>query len=212
MKGYWIIATTLVAILDAAEVNILWVTDTKKHSGNEAISAFLDSPPPGISVKYDKLDSDIGDIQSGILGLCGTLDGMIDAGNPPDLIVDSVATGFYPDVIRTTSYTLGLPTLSLNYHNSDTKWSQLSTKMEQYLVHIRPPGDVITGIIRQIVSRQNITNAAILFDDTFGKLYPIHSLCSFCIFLYVSLSDGLQIPGFALECTNKTRNTFVGRE
>ena len=187
MKEYWIIAT-VVAILDAAEVNILWVTDPEKNPGNEAISAFLDSPPTGISVKYEKLDSDIGDIQNGIMELCGTLDGMIDAGNPPDLIVDSVASGFYPDVIRTTSYTLGLPTLSLNYHNSDTKWSQLNTKMEQYLVHIRPPGDVITGIIREVVSRQNITNAAILFDDTFGKC---HFTCFSNFYNTFLFSDGL---------------------
>ena len=72
MKEYWIIAT-VVAILDAAEVNILWVTDPEKNPGNEAISAFLDSPPTGISVKYEKLDSDIGDIQNGIMELCDTI-------------------------------------------------------------------------------------------------------------------------------------------
>lgn len=32
-----------------------------------------------------------------------------------------------------------------------------------------PPGDMIPEVIRQIIAVMNITNAAILYDETFGK-------------------------------------------
>ena len=203
MKIYWILIATLTVAVQA-EVNVLWVTGSNRDPGNDAISAFLEAPPAGISVKYEKLSSSDADIQNGILALCGKLDGMIDAGNPPDIIVDTVLSGFYPEIVRTTSYTLGLPTLSLSYHNTDTKWNEVNAKMEQYLVHIRPPGDVITGIIREVVFRQNITNAAILFDDSFGNLTDF-KIYQFSI--VVSYSYGVQVSGFTLECTSQTRDT-----
>lgn len=40
---------------------------------------------------------------------------------------------------------------------------------EEYLVQISPPGDIIPEMVRTLVLNQNITNAAILFDDSFGK-------------------------------------------
>ena len=149
---------------------IVWVTDESNKVGNDAIMAYLESPPAGITIKQETLKTKATDVESGIMDLCGKLDGMIDSENPPDLIVDSAKSGFFPDVVRTTSYTLGLPTLSLNYHNRDTSWQGLDSTMENYLVHIRPPGDVSPGIIRELISQQNITNAAILYDQSFGKI------------------------------------------
>ena len=147
----------------------MWVTDETNKAENDAIAAYLDSPPAGITINYETLKNQAKDLESGILDLCTKLDGMIDSETPPDLIVDSAKSGFFPDVVRTTSYTLGLPTLSLNYHNQDTSWQGLNSAMQNYLVHVRPPGDVIPGIIREVISRQNITNAAILYDNSFGK-------------------------------------------
>ncbi len=43
----------------------------------------------------------------------------------------------------------------------------MTEDQKKYLVQVRPPGDVITGVIRQVIDRSNITNAAVLFDDTF---------------------------------------------
>ena len=41
---------------------------------------------------------------------------------------------------------------------------------EKYLIHIRPPGDVMPDAFREIVRLQNATNAAILYDDSFGEM------------------------------------------
>ncbi len=48
-------------------------------------------------------------------------------------------------------------------------WENLTPEQQQYLLHVRPPGDTITMVIRNIIEDNNITNAAIIFDDTFGK-------------------------------------------
>ena len=40
---------------------------------------------------------------------------------------------------------------------------------EKYLIQIRPPADVMPDAFREIILRQNATNAAILYDSTFGK-------------------------------------------
>ncbi len=47
-------------------------------------------------------------------------------------------------------------------------WEKLSAEQMSYLVQVRPPGDTITMVIRNIVEENNITNAAIIFDDSFG--------------------------------------------
>ena len=45
----------------------------------------------------------------------------------------------------------------------------------KYLVPMRPPGDVLPLIIREIVEGNEITNAAIVFDKDFGTKNIISS-------------------------------------
>lgn len=49
------------------------------------------------------------------------------------------------------------------------QWRNLDGEQQKYLVQISPPADIIPEIVRSIVVAQNITNAGIMFDDTFGK-------------------------------------------
>lgn len=39
-----------------------------------------------------------------------------------------------------------------------------------------PPADLIPEVIRSIIEYMNITNAAILFDKTFGNIYLLRWL------------------------------------
>ena len=48
-------------------------------------------------------------------------------------------------------------------------WRDLSVEQEKYLIQVRPPGDVMTGAIRTLVINQNISSAAVIYDDTFGR-------------------------------------------
>lgn len=48
-------------------------------------------------------------------------------------------------------------------------WAEAVLKDSSYLVQIRPPGDLIPEIIKGIVTAQNIKNAGILFDESYGE-------------------------------------------
>ncbi|CAG0883411.1 unnamed protein product [Cyprideis torosa] len=52
---------------------------------------------------------------------------------------------------------------------SPREWQNLSSDEEKYLIQVMPPGDIMTEVIRVLVERQNITSAAILYDETFGQ-------------------------------------------
>ena len=49
------------------------------------------------------------------------------------------------------------------------EWHDLIGMQEKYLIQIRPPGDVMPEAFRELVMKQQATNVAILYDDTFGK-------------------------------------------
>ena len=107
---------------------------------------------------------------------------MIDAGAPPDVIIDSTRVGVVSDVVKTMTWTLGLPTVSMSFGELGEirEWRDLTPEQKNYLIQIRPPADIVTGVIRELVSRNNITNAAILFDKTFGKIPFAEVICPLC--------------------------------
>ena len=44
----------------------------------------------------------------------------------------------------------------------------MSDEQKKYLIQVRPPGDLFPDIIRDLAIASNITNAAILYDSSFG--------------------------------------------
>ena len=47
------------------------------------------------------------------------------------------------------------------------EWSSLSPEQAEYLVQVRGPHDMFQYIVRDLATFSNITNAAILYDDSF---------------------------------------------
>lgn len=64
---------------------------------------------------------------------------------------------------------LGIPTVSASFGQEGDlrQWRDISEKKKGYLLQVMPPSDVLTEIVRSIVTYMNITNAAILYDETF---------------------------------------------
>ena len=71
------------------------------------------------------------------------------------------------------------------------EWSDLTPEQAGYLVQVRPPGDTLNDIVRDLAQLANITNAAILHDDSFGRrtlkifvffLYNVHKAMQKCNF------------------------------
>ena len=55
------------------------------------------------------------------------------------------------------------------YHPVCREWSDLTPEQAGYLVQVRSPGDTLNDIVRDLAQLANITNAAILHDDSFGR-------------------------------------------
>ena len=50
-----------------------------------------------------------------------------------------------------------------------SEWANLTPEQEKYLIQMRGPHDIFQFIVRDLAFVTNISNAAILYDDTFGK-------------------------------------------
>ena len=96
---------------------------------------------------------------------------MIDSGTPPDVVLDLSIGGDTSEVTKSLSLTLGLPTVTSTMGEvaDIQEWSALTADQEQYLVQVRSPSDMFQYIIRDMATLTNITNAAILYDNTFRE-------------------------------------------
>ena len=45
----------------------------------------------------------------------------------------------------------------------------LTANQTKYLIQVMPPSDIIPQIVQLVAQLQNMTNAAVLYDETFGK-------------------------------------------
>ena len=94
----------------------------------------------------------------------------------PDLVIDgtllpSAVGSRLSSLIKRYTQRSAVPTISTSYNLGDThdEWSNLSQLEQEYLIHIHQPGDVIPYIVKNLISHHNITSAALLYDDSFGK-------------------------------------------
>ena len=103
--------------------------------------------------------------------VCGLLDSMIDAGTPPDLVLDLTKVDDGSDMINMITRSLGLPTVtsSMGKVGNIQEWSALTGAQEKYLVQVRSPSDMFPFIIRDMATLTHINNAAIIFDDSFSE-------------------------------------------
>ena len=49
------------------------------------------------------------------------------------------------------------------------KWQNISANQNNYLIQVMPPGDIMPFISQLVVPTLNMTNAAILYDDSFSE-------------------------------------------
>ncbi|CAG0922471.1 unnamed protein product [Notodromas monacha] len=110
---------------------------------------------------------------------CQQIDSLVNAGTPPHLIVDTTLSGVSSEIVKAVAKALQIPTMSASYgHDNDiTEWRDVSVNQEKYLVQIMPPGDIMTDVIRNIVSSQNITSAAVLYKSLLVNL-PVRHIIS----------------------------------
>jgi ionotropic glutamate receptor len=71
--------------------------------------------------------------------------------------------------VKSLSAALAIPTVSASFgQDGDLRqWRDLPDKKKQFLLQVMPPADMLTEVVRSIVIYMNITNAAILYDESF---------------------------------------------
>ena len=53
-------------------------------------------------------------------------------------------------------------------------WKDLTAEMEKYLIRMRSPADLFPFLVRDLSEKLNITDAAILYDKTFGMMMKLN--------------------------------------
>lgn len=119
----------------------------------------------------------------------------------PHLIFDTTISGLASETVKSFSSALGIPTVSASYGQEGDlrQWREIKkTPKNNYLLQVMPPADMIPEVVRSIVTYMNITNAAILYDETFGMWMECVPQTRTYLTSY-SCSDGSQVQGPAAE-------------
>lgn len=107
-----------------------------------------------------------------IFSVCAVYSSAVESDEPPHIILDTTNTPVISEIAKSFTSVLALPTISGSFgQNGDIQqWREIDEEKKRYLLQVMPPADVIPEIIRSIVLQMNMTNAAILFDKTFGMI------------------------------------------
>lgn len=89
----------------------------------------------------------------------------------PHVILDTTITGTTSETVKSFAASMGLPTVSASFGQEGNirQWRDLDEKKRNYLLQVMPPVDVIPEVLRSIIKFMNISNAAILHDESFGR-------------------------------------------
>lgn len=90
----------------------------------------------------------------------------------PHLVFDTTISGLASETVKSFTSALALPTVSASFGQEGDlrQWREITANsQESFLLQVMPPADMIPEVVRAIVQYVNITNAAILYDETFGE-------------------------------------------
>lgn len=112
---------------------------------------------------------------------------------PPHIVFDTTITNVASETVKSLTSALGIPTVSASFGQEGDirQWRDLSDQKRQYLLQVMPPSDIIPEVIRSIIVYMNITNAAILYDESFGKQNELVFL--FCFHFTLKFIDNILL-------------------
>lgn len=103
--------------------------------------------------------------------VCARYNEQVENKQPPHLVFDTTMSGLASETVKSFTSALALPTVSASFGQEGDlrQWRDINQQKSGFLLQIMPPTDIIPEVIRSIVEYMNITNAAILYDDSFGN-------------------------------------------
>lgn len=143
--------------------------DIAQKSVDVAVNYIKKMPSLGLSVEVMAVEGNRTDSKGLLEAICSRYAESITANQPPHVIFDTTKTGVSSETVKSVAAALGIPTVSASFgQDGDLRqWRDINDKKKEYLLQVMPPSDILTEIVRAIVSYNNITNAAILYDETF---------------------------------------------
>ncbi|XP_054262765.1 ionotropic receptor 25a [Macrosteles quadrilineatus] len=163
--------------------NVLHVNEAHNTVAERAVEVALSfirrSSHLGIHVdKFIQVTANSQDPRVFLNSLCDKYNSSLQQRKPPHVVLDTTLYGVISEAAKTFTAALGLPTVTASYgQDGDIRqWRNLDGEQQKYLVQISPPGDIIPEIIRSIVVMYNITNAGILYDNSFVVDHKTKSL------------------------------------
>ncbi|XP_047486549.1 ionotropic receptor 25a-like isoform X2 [Penaeus chinensis] len=178
-------AVFLAGLTEAQQkVNVLVMYEEENMPAKEGIMAAIkhleSTSSEGVTLgRKDMMAVKQGDdIEVTVNATCDLVDAAIDASEPPHIVLDATTAGIMSETVKSFTRALALPTFSASYgQDGDLReWRDLTPDEENYLVQLMPPGDIIVQAIRDIVRTQNISNAGIIYDETFVMEHKYKSL------------------------------------
>ncbi|XP_017786976.1 PREDICTED: ionotropic receptor 25a [Nicrophorus vespilloides] len=163
-------------------INVLFVNEEGNLVAEKAVDVALDyvkrNTKLGVKVDMERVVGNRTDAKGLLDSLCKTYNDMLDSKKQPNVVLDLTMTGLASETVKSFTAALGLPTISGSFGQQGDlrQWRNIDQNQQQYLIQIMPPADVIPEIIRSIVLNQNISNAAILYDESFVMDHKFKSL------------------------------------
>ncbi|KAK9884539.1 hypothetical protein WA026_007380 [Henosepilachna vigintioctopunctata] len=132
----------------------------------------------GISVNITRVITNRTESVELLQALCRTYASMLETSTPPHLVLDTTLTGLSSETVKSFTASLGLPTITASFGQERDliKWRNIDDDEKKYMIQINPPNDIIPQVIKHIVKKQNITNAAVIFDSSFVMEHKYKSL------------------------------------
>uniref|UniRef100_A0A182X1S1 Ionotropic glutamate receptor C-terminal domain-containing protein n=1 Tax=Anopheles quadriannulatus TaxID=34691 RepID=A0A182X1S1_ANOQN len=150
-----------------------FVNEVDNNLANVAVEVALNyvkkNPQLGLSVDMMYVEGNRTDSKDLLQALCSKYGQSLSENRPPHLLLDTTLTGVSSETVKSFSLALGIPTVSASFGQEGDlrQWRDLTPTKRGYLLQVMPPADMIPQVIRSIIIYMNITNAAILYDNTF---------------------------------------------
>ncbi|XP_001356575.4 ionotropic receptor 25a [Drosophila pseudoobscura] len=163
-------------------INVFFINEVDNEPASKAVDVVLTYLKKniryGLSVQIESIEANKTDAKVLLEAICNKYADSIEKKMMPHLILDTTKSGVASETVKSFTQALGLPTISASYGQEGDlrQWRDLDESKQKYLLQVMPPGDIIPEVIRSIVRRLNITNAAILYDETFVMDHKYKSL------------------------------------
>ncbi|NP_001273813.1 glutamate receptor ionotropic, kainate 4-like precursor [Musca domestica] len=172
----------LVSSQTSQNINVLFINELDNDPASKAIDIvqtyLKKNSNYGLSVQIDKIEANKTDAKALLESICIKYAESIENKQPPHVVFDTTKSGIASETVKSFTQALGLPTVSASYGQEGDlrQWRDMEESKQKYLLQVMPPADIIPEVVRSIVRKMNITNAAILYDNTFVMDHKYKSL------------------------------------